>query len=52
MYDILTLNAISPKGLANLPKDEFNVSSDIENPDGIIVRSADMHDYVIPDSLL
>lgn len=52
MYDILTLNAISPKGLAKLPPEEFKVSSDFENPDGIIVRSADMHDYNIPESLL
>ena len=52
MYNILTLNAISPKGLAKLPPEQFKVSSDFENPDGIIVRSADMHEYNIPDSLL
>ena len=33
MYNILTLNAISPKGLAKLPPEEFKVSSDFENPD-------------------
>ncbi len=52
MYNILTLNSISPKGLAKLPGEQFSVSSDIENPDGIIVRSADMHDYNISDSIL
>ena len=45
MYNILTLNAISPKGLAKLPPEEFKVSSDFENPDGIIVRSADTVSY-------
>ena len=52
MYNILTLNAISPKGLDKLPGENFAVSSDIANPDGIIVRSADMHEYNFPDSLL
>ena len=52
MYNILTLNAISPKGLDKLPGENFAVSSDIVNPDGIIVRSADMHEYNFPDSLL
>ncbi len=52
MYNILTLNAISPKGLAKLPGENFAVSGDIANPDGIIVRSADMHEYNFPDSLL
>ena len=52
MYNILTLNAISPKGLDKLPGENFAVSGDIVNPDGIIVRSADMHEYNFPDSLL
>ena len=52
MYNILTLNAISPKGLDKLPGENFAVSGDILNPDGIIVRSADMHEYNFPDSLL
>ncbi|MCJ7856214.1 phosphoglycerate dehydrogenase [Lachnospiraceae bacterium NSJ-143] len=52
MYNILTLNAISPKGLEKLPGEQFAVSADITKPDGIIVRSADMHDYSIPDTLL
>ena len=52
MYNILTLNAISPKGLDKLPGENFTVSGDIVNPDGIIVRSADMHEYNFPDSLL
>ena len=52
MYNILTLNTISEKGLKKLPENLFNVSSDMQNPEGIIVRSAEMHDYNVPDSLL
>ena len=52
MYNILTLNAISEKGLAKLPPDLFAISDKTENPDGIIVRSAEMHEYKAPGSLL
>ena len=52
MYNILTLNAISEKGLAKLPPDLFAISDKTENPDGIIVRSAEMHEYEAPGSLL
>ena len=43
MYNIQTLNKISPLGLGQLSRDEFNVTDTCENPDGILVRSADMH---------
>lgn len=52
MYNILTLNAISPKGLDKLPVDEFCVTDKNEKPEGIIVRSADMQSYEIPETLL
>ena len=52
MFDILKLNAISPVGLAKLPKDEFKVSDDTTKPNGIILRSYDMHSMELPDSLL
>jgi D-3-phosphoglycerate dehydrogenase len=32
MFEILTLNAISPRGLARLPKDRYRVSSDAATP--------------------
>lgn len=44
MYDILTLNKISQIGLKELD-DKYAVSDSCENPDGIIVRSAAMHDF-------
>ena len=51
MYRIKTLNKISPAGLSVLDQTRYNVSSDVDNEDGILVRSADMHDYPFPDAL-
>lgn len=44
---ILTLNAISAKGLARLPQ-HYVVGGDVTEPDAILVRSASMHDMDIP----
>lgn len=52
MYNILTLNSISEKGLVKLPAKDFVIADKMENPDGIMVRSADMHTYEMPDTLL
>ncbi len=52
MYTIKTLNAISPAGLAKLPVNQFEVDTDTDTPAGILVRSADMHEMPLPDSLL
>lgn len=51
MHKILTLNNISPLGLARLPADKFQVSADVTEPDGILLRSFKMHDMPIPKSL-
>ncbi|MHB1143112.1 MAG: 3-phosphoglycerate dehydrogenase family protein [Sulfuricaulis sp.] len=51
MHKILTLNNISPLGLARLPREEFQVSADTKEPDGILLRSFKMHDMEIPKSL-
>lgn len=51
MFKIQTLNSISEVGLELLPKDTYKISSDCENPDGILVRSAKMHDMELPASL-
>ncbi len=51
-YRILTLNSISVEGLQRLPRERYEVASDIGHPDAIMVRSAKMHDMVIPDSVL
>ena len=51
MYRIKTLNKISTVGLGQLSKDQFQVGTDMENEDGILVRSAPMQDYVFPNAL-
>ncbi len=50
MADILKLNAISP--LADGIFANCNYSDKIENPDGIMVRSAAMADYPVGDKLI
>lgn len=47
---ILTLNAISARGLARLPE-AYTVGGDVTDPDGILVRSANMHEMDIPASV-
>jgi D-3-phosphoglycerate dehydrogenase len=51
-YRILTLNNISARGLDRLPRDRFEVASDLNQPDAILVRSADMHQTTVPTSVL
>ena len=51
MYKIRTLNSIAVAGLRKLPRERYEVSSDIPRPDAIIVRSADMHSMEIPETV-
>ena len=51
MYKILTLNNISVKGLELLPREAYEIASEIPNPDAVLLRSFKMHDWQIPDSL-
>ena len=51
MFKILTLNNISVTGLERLPRDRYEVASEIQHPDAILVRSADMHTMEIPPTL-
>lgn len=51
-YRILALNSISTEGLQRLPREYYEVSADAQQPDAILVRSAKMHDMVLPESLL
>ena len=47
---ILTLNAISARGLARLPQ-SYIVGGDVAEPEAILVRSANMHEMDIPASV-
>ena len=51
MYRVLTLNNISSVGLEKLPRDGYEISSDANDPDAILVRSAKMHDMEIGENL-
>ena len=48
---IRTFNAISSLGLDRLPA-SYEVGSDIDDADGVLVRSADLHSVTLPDSVL
>jgi D-3-phosphoglycerate dehydrogenase / 2-oxoglutarate reductase len=51
MYKILTLNNISVAGLERLPREDYEVASEIQHPDAILLRSFKMHDMEIPSTL-
>ena len=51
MFKIQTLNKISAEGLANFPRDDYEIASEILNPDAILLRSADMHSMELPVSV-
>lgn len=52
MYKIQTLNAISDVIFTQLSRENYSVSKEESAPDGILVRSADMHGMDLPESLL
>ena len=51
MYNITTLNKISPVGLARLT-DKYTITEEIDGTTGVMVRSHDMHEMELPESLL
>lgn len=51
MYRYMCLNPISNTGLDNFTK-EYEKTEDIAQADGILVRSASMHDMELPENLL
>jgi len=51
MHKILTLNNISVAGLERLPRDSYEIASEIQHPDAILLRSFKMHDMEIPETL-
>ena len=50
MFKIQTLNKISVVGLNNFPRDNYEVASELNNPDAILVRSADMHEMTLSEN--
>lgn len=51
MYKVLTLNNIAVEGLRRLPRQRYEVASEITHPDAIILRSHNMHDMDIPETV-
>jgi D-3-phosphoglycerate dehydrogenase len=52
MYKILTLNNIAVAGLRRLPRERYEIASEIAHPDAIILRSYNMHDMEIPETVV
>ncbi len=50
-FRVLTLNEISPRGLARFPAERYEIGASIENPDAILVRSAALGAAHIPASV-
>ena len=48
---ILTLNNISPLGLQRFPSDKYQMDSSLDEPDAILVRSHNMHELAVPESV-
>jgi D-3-phosphoglycerate dehydrogenase len=51
MYNVLTLNKISPNGTDRMGAN-YNIGDDVKDPSAVLVRSASMHDMEMPESLL
>jgi D-3-phosphoglycerate dehydrogenase len=51
MYKVLTYNNISLAGLERLPRDRYEVASEIQHPDAVLLRSFKLHGVPIPDSV-
>ena len=51
MFKILTYNNISRAGLDRLPGERYEVGAQIDNPDAILLRSFNLHEQPIPESL-
>lgn len=52
MYQVLTLNQISIKGLEKLPRENYEIASEFTNPDAMLLRSHKLQSQDIPASVL
>jgi D-3-phosphoglycerate dehydrogenase len=51
MFKIQTLNKIDAEGLTLFPLSKYEITSELSNPDAIVLRSFEMHGMELPDSL-
>ena len=52
MFEIKTMNAISASGIEVLEAKGCHVGPEVEKPQALLIRSADLHDYAFPPQLL
>ena len=52
MHKIRTYNAIAVKGLERFPRQDFEVGSEMPNPEAFLLRSHKLHGEEVPASLL
>jgi D-3-phosphoglycerate dehydrogenase len=50
-YRILTLSPIAAAGLQRFPPARYTIGNAVEHPEGILVRSRDLHEMTIPQSV-
>lgn len=51
MYKVLTYNNIATVGLERFPRETYEIASEIQHPDAIMLRSFDLHGVPVPESL-
>ncbi len=51
MYRIQVLNSLANAGLARFPAESYHIADTIAQPDAILVRSHDMHDFPLSESV-
>ena len=51
MFKVLTYNNIATVGLERFPRETYEIASEIQHPDAIMLRSFDLHGVPVPESL-
>jgi D-3-phosphoglycerate dehydrogenase len=51
MFKIQTLNKIDTEGLGLFPLDNYEIASEIPHPDAIVLRSFNIHEMKLPETL-
>ena len=52
MFQIRTYNKIADIGLSRFENDKYTVGTDVEQPEGVVLRSQKLHDEVLPESVI
>lgn len=51
MFKVLTYNNIATVGLERFPRETYEIASEIQHPDAIMLRSFDLHGLAVPETL-